>query len=310
MASPQLLSSDDLCHRLAFLEQRWQPPAIRPVEALHDAVEAGLQDTSDADPAEVASEHFMEAATVRGLDSNQADILAQAENLAGLAHFITWILRTGKAWKRPEPITLPNGTPWNPAAFLDPTETRLRRIVLCNRWDAYRQVEEEHSWRTLEAAIYGVPMDLIVIVLGQDRDGRRHGPLSKGWTHPVSKTLRFRKRDGGGFDASWQPVFREQEKFTREQWLDALAEDGLLAECVLIHQVQNSGLGIDVPHLAEAKLSRIAQTRTPLEPQLSRCFDRFRPCPFRSCCPNGVEPTEKLGFIRVAPAPLRLLPAR
>lgn len=300
MNSPELLNSDDACRRLAFLGQCWQPPQIHPTEALYQSIETGLQSTS-GDPGDVASDRLMELATSRGLDSNQTDILSEAEHLAGIASFVTWMLRTGPVWKRPEPISLPNGTIWNPGAFLSQSETHLRRIVLCSRWDAYRQVEEEHDWRTLEAAIYGVAMDLVVIVLGQQRDGRRHGALCKGWQHPVSKGLRFRKRDGSGFDANWQAIFREQSSFSRDLWLDALVDDGLLSESVLIHTVDTPE-----PQIRERTLDLAARTVDRLrseeapEPQLSRCFDRFAPCPFRSCCPRGEEPSEELGFISIS----------
>ena len=299
--SASLLNADDRCRRLPILEKQWQPYTITPIEALYQAIESGLTDDSVSEPADAAHEHLMELATTRGIDSNQEDLLGQAEHLASIAEFVTYLLRPGRAWKRPEAITLPNGIPWRPATFLSPTESHLRRLVLCNRWDAYRQVEEEHNWRTLESAIYGVPMDLVVVVLGQERNGRRHGLLCKGWTHPVSKQLRFRKRDGTGFDGAWEPIFREQSNFSREDWLDALVEDGLLPEVVLIHPATLPA--IDISSLAEAKLERIHATKYPCEPQLSACFDRVRPCPFRSTCPNGEEPSEERGFVKLHHAP-------
>lgn len=297
MDSAPLLNADDHCRRLAHYSLKWEPPVIRPTEALYQAIEHGLADESGDDPGDVASEHLMELATTRGLDSNQEDLLGEAEHLAGIASFVTWILRTGEAWKRPEPIKLPNGTPWSPGAFLSADEGHLRRVVLCGRWDAYRMVEEEHDWRTLESAIYGVPMDLVVVILGQERNGRRHGPLCKGWTHPVSKTLRFRKRDGSGFDGAWTPVFREQADFTREQWLDTLVEDGNLPESVLVHRGPDPNLPQNLRQVASEQLLRVEEYKGIPDPQLSRCFDRFHPCPFRSCCPNGIEPSEANGFI-------------
>lgn len=296
MDSPTLLSEDDRCRRAAHYSLKWEPPAIRPTEALYRAIEYGLQDDSGDDPGDAASEHLMELATSRGLDSNQEDILGEAEHLGGIAAFVTWLLRTGAAWKRPEAIKLPNGTLWTPGAFLSADEGHLRRVVLCGRWDAYRLVEEEHDWRTLESAIYGVPMDLIVVVLGQERNGRRHGPLCKGWTHPVSKTLRFRKRDGSEFDGAWNAIFREQSDFSREDWLEAMTEDQVLPEAIKIHQVGVLFERISYPDAAQKKLDAAIQEKSAPDPQFSRCFDRFRPCQFRSCCPQGIEPSEKGGF--------------
>ena len=292
----KILADDDRCRRAAYYFERWQVPALTPSEALYSAVEAGLTDSTGKDPGDAASDALMEIATSRGIDSNQEDLLGQAEHLAGIASFVVYLLRTGGPWKRPEPIKVGNHV-WEPAAFLNASQSGLRRVVLCSRWDAYRQVEAEHDWRTLEGAIYGCAMDLLVVVLGPERNGRRHGPLCKGWTHPVAKTLRFRKRDGTGFDGAWEPVFREQSKFSREEWLDGLVEDGLLPECVLIHSAQVTLPAETIRSLAEKRLSAIKGYVVAPDPQLSRCFDRVHPCPFRSCCPRGLEPSEELGFL-------------
>ena len=294
--TPLLLDSSDRCARLPYLLRRWRYPAIRPTEALYEAIETGLTAESDV-PWEVAEQALYDLATTRGLDSNQTDVLAEAEHLSSLASFITYILRPGGPWKRPEPIPLPNGTPWHPGAFLSPSESHLRRVVLCSRWDAYRMVEEEHDWRTLEGSIYGVPIDLVVIVLGQERDGRRHGPLSRAYRHPVSKTLRFKKRDGEDFGSTWERVWRERDKATREEWLDALADDGVLPDVVQIHSVPVSGR--DWCNIALKKLERIMEAKEPPEESSSMCFDRVRPCAFRACCPKGEEPSESSGFVRL-----------
>jgi hypothetical protein len=296
MNTPTLLNSIDRCERLPYLLQRWQTPAIRPIAALYEAVEAGLTSPSNA-PWEVSEQALYDLATTRGLDSNQTDVLGEAEHLSALASFIVYVLRPEGPWKRPEPLPLPDGAIWTPSAFLSTSESHLRRVVLCSRWDAYRMVEEEHDWRTLEGSIYGVPMNLMVVVLGQERDGRRKGPLSRGWTHPVSKQLRFRKRDGGGFDGAWEQVWREKSDFSKETWLDTLADDGVLPDVVQIHTVETSNR--DWCKIALKKLARIREAKELPEESPSMCFDRINPCPFRSCCPRGEEPSESLGFVRL-----------
>ena len=290
-----LLTSDDRCRRAAFYDQRWEIPSLRPAEILRRSIEFGLESNSD-NPPDAASDECMRLCTEVGLDTPEVDLLGLATHIASLSEFIVWLLRTGGSWERPEPIRVGNHV-WTPSTFLNPTESHLMRVVLCSRWDAATLVEQEHNWYTLEGAIYGCAVDLVVVAIGSFRNARWYSPLSRGFVHPVAKDLRFRKRDGTGFDGAWEPVFREQSDFTREEWLDALVEDGLLPECVLVHQVENIGRGIDVHGLAQAKLSRIQTTRTPPDPQLSRCFDRFHPCPFRSCCPRGLEPSEDLGFV-------------
>ena len=297
MNTAQILDSIDRCERLPYLLQRWQTLAIRPIAALYESVEAGLTSPSDT-PWEVAEQSLYDLATTRGLDSNQTDVLGEAEHLASLASFITYVLRPEGSWKRPEPLPLPDGTIWTPGAFLSASESHLRRVVLVSRWDAYRQVEEEHDWRTLEGSIYGVSMDLVIVVLGQERDGRRHGPLSKGWTHPVSKQLRFRKRDGGGFDGAWEQAWREKADFSRETWLDALTDDGVLPDVVQIHTVEPSNR--DWCEIAQKKLARIREAKEPPEESPSMCFQRIHPCPFRACCPKGLEPSAEMGFLHHA----------
>ncbi len=293
MNTALLLNSADRCARLPYLLERWRPPGIRPVEALYEAIEAGLTHPGDK-PWDAAETALLDLATSRGIDSAHTDFHGEAEHLASLASFICYLLRPQGYWKRPEPFALPDGALWHPSAFLDPSESHLRRIVLCSTWNPYRQVEEEHDWRTLEGSIYGVAMDLVVVVIGQERDGRRHGPLSKGWTHPVSKQLRFRKRDGGGFDGGWEQIWREKSDFSKEMWLDTLADDGVLPDVVLIHGVEPERK--DLCNIALKKLERIRTAKEPPEESPSMCFDRVRPCPFRSACPRGLEPSPELGF--------------
>ena len=78
-----------------------------------------------------------------------------------------------------------------------------------------------------------------------------------------------------------------------------MTEDGVLAESLHVHRVDVPENFSAILHLAERKLVRIQTATEPPEPQYSRCFDRVRPCPFRSACPNGLEPSEEMGFLPI-----------
>jgi hypothetical protein len=293
--TPILLSSDDWCHRLAFYSERYEAPFLSPKEILWRAIEHGLL-SPDADYAQAANDYAMELCTSTTIDTNETDLLGLAEHIAGLAEIAVWVARTAGAWVRPEPKRIGDGALWSSGAFLSQRETKLRHLVCVERWDAMREMELRTSWQIAgECAVYQAPMDVIILVIGAMRNGRWSSPFTTGWRHPVAKDLRFRRRDGESFGATWLKVWREQDKCPRDEWLDAMTDDAVLGECV-------HALTIDVPDRAEntvrlsvEKVERLtAQTETP-EPQPSRCFDRMRPCAFRGCCPQGKTPDE-MGF--------------
>jgi hypothetical protein len=292
--TPTTLASDDFCRRLVYYESRYEPLALTPKEILINAIQYGL--TSDAeDYARAANDRAMDLCTSTAIDTPELDLLALAEHIAGLAEMITWMARTSGPWQRPEPRRIGKGILWTSGAYLSADEAKLRHLVCVDRWDAMREMELRTSWQVAgECAAYQVPMDIIVFMIGSMRKGRWSNPFTTGWRHPVAKVLRFRKRDGEAFGANWTKVWRETDEADRDEWIDSMTEDGALAECV-------HALTVDVPDRAEetvslsvAKLERIAAQELP-EPQPSRCFDRLRPCPFRSCCPQGKTPDE-VGF--------------
>jgi hypothetical protein len=302
MDSPFLLHSDDFCRRQAHYLQRWEPAALTPKVILRKAIEHGLESRAE-DPGEAASEEAMRLATEIGLDTAETDLLGLAEHVSGLASFLCWLLRSDSApWKRPEPTRLPDGSTWSSGAFLSASERGLRSVALVDRWDAWREVELRNSWETQgETSAYQVPMDVIVVPIGSLRHGRWSNPFTVGWRHPVAKVLRFVKRDGESFGGAWERVQREKDDASREEWLDAMTEDGVLAENLHV-------LSADIPDhapsriaLAGKHLTRIHSQKEPPEPHLSMCFDRIHPCPFRVACPRGLEPSEDLGFRAISP---------
>lgn len=298
MRSPIILSSDDWCRRQAYYLQRYELPALTPKEILWRAIEHGLTSTAE-DYARAASDYAMELCTSTTIDTNETDLLGLAEHISSLAEMVVWTGRTGGPWERPEPKRMADGITWHSGAYLSQSGTKLRHLVCVDRWDGMREMELRTSWQIAgECSAYQAPMDVVVLVIGAMRNGRWSSPFTTAYRHPVAKTLRFRKRSGEDFGGAWTKVWREKDDATRDEWLDAMTEDGMLAECV-------HALAVDVTEwptdrMSVSKIARIQSCVEAPEPQPSRCFERMRPCPFRGCCPQGKEP-EEVRFAKRSP---------
>lgn len=297
MPTAPLLSRSDLCGLQAWYSLRWKPAALLPKQILTQAVEHGLSASGDA--GEAAETRALDLAVDPGMDTAETDLLSLAQHIASFANFTAWVLRgQGSAWKRPDAIKLANGTLWQPAAFLDPSERHLRKVFLVSRWDSWLQTALERSWEVAgECSAYGVGMDCFIVEIGSIRHERWVNPFTVGYRHPVSKTLRFRKRDGEDFGGTWTKVSRETDSSSREEWLDTLVNDGVLTDVVHVHSVPPPERAAEFLDLARAKLASIGG-EIPSE-SLTACFDRIRPCPYRNCCPRGVEPSAQLGFVQI-----------
>jgi hypothetical protein len=293
--SSELLNSLDICPKQAQLSTRLEREALSFHQLLSRGVEHGLQHDSE-DPGKSASDEVMRLALSRPIETELSDLLGLAEHCASLAEIIVWCLRTGHAWRHPAPLG-----DWIPSCFTVPGG--LRRVVLCDRWDERTALQEMRDWRTLEGALYGLPVTIVAVVLGSMREGRRHGPLTKGWLHPRSQELRFRKRDGSGFDGNWEPVFRERYEGTREEWVEAMNADGLMTETFVIHPEVTFDEAESRAIQKAAKEGMASGMRPDSDPprrNLSRCFDAVHPCQFRFPCAYFQEPEELKGFVKIS----------
>ena len=202
---------------------RRQACGLRPGEDFHQA----------------AGEECYQLGAQRGIDSKQMDVHSQVVHTSALADIITYTLRkqgTGP-WDVPDVVRIGDGPHWVSGAFLDPTGSFLRRVVLVTAWSDDRHYHEARSYHTLgEVCVYGLPMQEAVIVLDQHRDGKRHGPLSKGPLQPgqITEAAVPEAEQGGleGFKDSWLPVWRrsDRDEISTGDWLQAMHEDAILAE--------------------------------------------------------------------------------
>ena len=310
MTSADRLEMFDRCARAPFLARTWERRIMHPTAVLYRAIEDGLTYTGDEDCGTHAGDSVMTLAVNRGLDTPQSDLFGLANHLAALADFITWLLRpSGAPWSRPADVKV-GQEPWESSVFLNEAGTRLKRVVLVDHWSDERELSEAHSWRsTGECAAYGMPMDQTILLIGSNRSGRRHGPFSKAWAHPVSKKIRMRKRDGKGFDGAWIPTFREDWDGSREGWLDAMTEDGVLEDAVFHVEVPIHDESKKIVRLAEKRLVEIKATERVPDPQPSQCDNPLSPCQFRSACWSFQPPSIQSGFIRKCDITLRPEPS-
>ena len=204
----------------------------------------------------------------------------------------------------PEPVRLGEGPTWVSNAYLDPSGTHLRRIVLTSNWSEDRHYHEARAWSSLgESCVYGLPMQQAVVVLGPRRDGKRHGYFSKAVRHPVSKQIRFRKRStfGGGFKETWTSIWREDyDDITTQQWLEVMLEDGVLQDSCFMVTVEVPGkLQRDrIVDLAKRRLEQVERMKEAPEQCLSVCSWPIK-CQFISPCHKNDEPSGRYGFVRI-----------
>jgi hypothetical protein len=201
-------------------------------------------------------------------------------------------------------LTPPNVQGWTSDCFLSPDGNSLRRIVLVSGWSDERHYAECRSWYSLgEMARYELPMQLVVFVIGQQRNGKRSSPWTQGFLHPMNKQLRFRKKSRSTsevFNDKWEKVYREDhDEIARETWLESMLRDDVLAEvCFRVDiPLPEPRHLLQVRQTMERKLNALREMKEKPDIQFSTC-DR-PPCEFKRCChilPER-EPSEKNGFV-------------
>jgi hypothetical protein len=272
-------------------------------EAIREALLA-----PEGDPGEIAGSAMLQLAQDRGLETETHKVYDSVIHHANIADLVATLLRKPgePPWRIPE--SMDN---WIPGCYLSAGGDFLRRVVLVTHWNDERHISECRSWFTLgEQAHYELPMQLAVIILGQQRDGQRiASPWATGFLHPLNHELRFRKRDkgvrqpGNIFGETWQRIHREDhDEISRETWLESMLKDDVLYEVCFREDIPlpNPAHLVRVRDMASTKLERLYGQRGVPEANLSSC-DWPIPCPFRKCCHTlpEAQPEEKYGFIQI-----------
>lgn len=303
--SANMLEDWEQCQRRAVWHREWELGRVTPyqaiVNALHGAI---LNNKTDADTS--ASMAVMTQAANRGVWTERPDPYAIMVHHAALAQILFAaiyknLLSKDWYWTGMD-AEYGDRFNWQCSCFIDNEGKRLKRLVLVDRWDEDRQLRELHSWRTVgDVCVTGLPMDLVIMVIGQSRDGRRHGPWTKGWQHPVNHSLKFKRTHQGKkvpLVGGWRPVWRENaSEITTEQWLKQMEGDGVLRDVMLVRKVkvpepeQRKRVLADIERLAEVMEDKPGSDGLLLPMTRSAC-DFPRPCPFQNCCfaPMGIGP--------------------
>ena len=283
----ELLHEHDGCQRACTWNHKYAPFRYSLNKAMNGAIRAAFLSN---DPS-AASAEVLRLATNPGLDIQGTKIYDTVIHTSRLCEVLSaYLLSTGRV-EEPEPIAQDWGQ-YGLCSFLLP-DGRLRRVILCDRWNLDREQMERFSWRTAaDCAISNRPMLLNVLVIGGLRNGFRSGPWVMGFEHPKSGEVRVQKRDGTFVD-SWRSVYREQTSLSAIEWLRIMQSDGAFEERVF-------SLTQDVPANREEVLDQIRRMANEikegaLRQTRSNCY-RFKPCPFLPACLSGKSPSQ-LGWI-------------
>lgn len=305
MSTADLLTASETCQRKGFFSRSWTSTKIRPTEMTLAGIKAALVATEAPDGAfgNVAGTEIMQLAQDRGMETDSPRLYDAVLHHASIADLISTVIRkpNDPPWQLAPAIK-----GWNPDCFISPDGNYLRRVLVVSNWSDERHSSEFRSWHTLgNIAHLKLPMQLVVCIIGQMRDGLRpSSPWASGFQHPTNHQLRFRKKSRSQsevFSEKWEKIYREDhDEITREDWLEAMLKDDVLREVCFREDIPIP----PTPHLqrvrdmASKKLERLYALKETPEANLSGC-DWPVACPFRRLCHTlpEKEPEEKYGFI-------------
>src|ERR1700690_1581466 len=302
-----LLNSYETCPRAGFFARSWASQRLGSSQMTLEAIQHVLackELAGESSWGALAGATVMQLAADRGLDTTLHEIYPSVVHHSALADILVTTLR--KMGDSPWGVRAPVDN-WKSSASLWPDGSHLRRVILLRHWTEEREGSTRNCWGCLgECAVYGLPMKLAVLVIGQQRNGKRSSPFTKAFRHPSNRTLRFRKKERNRsqtFSDRWTQVLREDcADITTEQWLAAMLKDDVLAD-VAFHleiPVPENLLRMRILDMSRRKLDALYAMKKKPEANLSGC-DWPVSCAFKRCCwgAKETEPSEKNGYIQI-----------
>jgi hypothetical protein len=310
------LSASDLrtwdhCRRKFLLERWWRVVRWRPHSLYRACLREGVfQLSNGSDPATVRSNartRFLTEAARPGLDLMSGDPWTVAQDWAGmLGTTLTAISRLVLLTLTRPPLSPLDISSlefaWRPSAWLDDSGT-LHRWITIDQWDDDALAREAHGWAVIgDMVMCDAPMQLHVVEIGQQRNGRRHSPWARCYRHPIIAGMcRFQRPDGkGGWRKlsgdKWKPLwYADQTKPDPEAWCDLMDADHVTPS--LLHHItiaqpsstQASRIRAEILQVASEIGMRLQASPTPAAPMQvpmarSACDPVGGPCPWQVGC--------------------------
>lgn len=285
--STHLLDTFDKCERRFAFSQKYEPKLITPLGLLYHSLNAAI---ISPDPAQSAKDAAMRMAARREMvtgDINKFTTIRHLEALAG-------IIATAVQQKLGILTPLGEVNGWDSALYRS-SNNILHRIELVSHFDDDRLRACAHSWRVIgEMAALRSPINLVMIVIGAQRGGRRHSAWTRGLLHPVNKALRFAPRNAKkkGFGDTWNHAWREQHsEISTLEWLNQMKKDDVLDD--LIHSRSIAYRHDDHRMIAAREemfaLSLRMSTATLTAPMRRSACDEWGGCPFANVCYSSIK---------------------
>jgi hypothetical protein len=308
--SASLLDTLDRCPRRSAFEQEYEVRTISPAGLMYAAIEGSL---TAVDPIQGAKDAIHERTSRLDVTCGELSPISVVRHVESVAEAVALALRAKLGHASTVPVVNVGEHQWQSNLFEFRGE--LHRIVLVSYMGDDSLRSFAHAWGTIgELAALERPLTLTAIILGAQRNGRRHSHWAKAFQHPVQKSaLRFapRSRDDG-FTKGWKPVWREQTEISAQTWLDRMRGDDVLDELIVSRRIQYRA---DDERMRQARCDiailadQLQDACTDAPMRRSSCDEVGRDaCPFQRVCysPVAITPEELPHLYRLR----ETLPAR
>jgi len=301
MVTTEDIFAFDSCNRQQ-LYNPFLPPRLPIGYVLQEALRAGLSKGTAA-----ANRRVMELAASPGLALPGQYVYSSAVHHAHLIETIVFYLLGGeKRWEHPDSVNI-DKISFQPDSWMS-EGNRLRRVILCSRWDETRKLEESTSWRTVaDICATGMPMTIHVIVIGSlNHLCYRPSVWTSGYKHRNVKDMRIKllptsEGKEQNFSKDWRHFYRETTTKSAGEWCKLMQWDRAFDKASYIVNVDVVPNQTTMDQMWDIVGAIAAGGRD--EMRRSSCYS-YQPCRYAPLCHATPAMTPaQAGWISQLPAP-------